>query len=106
MELLWRLFVAGVAIVGPTLLFLGLWHWLMRLRDGELVQRVCARMDETPAGVAVGAPALNREARSQVPERQASIPVSPGGTQLVQCDQCGHGNVPGYDFCRECQAAL
>lgn len=115
MELLWRLFVAGVVVVGPTVLFLGLWHGLMRLRNGELVRRVCTRMDETPASVSVGASALKQPANDHARKRQAEGertggPVasspSPSADRLVRCERCGRENVAHFDYCRECQVTI
>ncbi|MFH5797994.1 hypothetical protein [Haladaptatus sp. CMAA 1911] len=39
LELAFRVFVASVVIVGPTLLFLGLWRGLMALRNDDLLNR-------------------------------------------------------------------
>ncbi|WP_435152345.1 hypothetical protein [Haladaptatus sp. DFWS20] len=38
-ETVFRVLVAGVLTVAPTLLFLGLWRGLMALRDDDLVNR-------------------------------------------------------------------
>lgn len=49
-----RLLVAGVVMLGPTVLFLGLWRFLTWLRDDALVDRLAARGLETepqPAAV-------------------------------------------------------
>ena len=42
-ELLFRLAVAAIAVVGPTVLYFGLWRFLEWLRDDELVARLAAR---------------------------------------------------------------
>ena len=48
MSTLFRLLVAAFVCVAPTALFLGLWHGLQRMQNGELVERVA-----TNQGVAV-----------------------------------------------------
>jgi hypothetical protein len=40
MNLAVRVLVAAFLCVAPSLLFLGLWHGLQRMQDGELVERV------------------------------------------------------------------
>lgn len=40
MNLLFRVLVGAFVCVAPSLLFLGLWHGLQRMQDGELVERV------------------------------------------------------------------
>lgn len=39
LETAFRVFVGGVLVVAPTLLFLGFWRGLMALRDDDLVNR-------------------------------------------------------------------
>lgn len=93
----WRVAVAVLVVVTPTLLFLGLWHGLMRMRDGELVQRVQARVEEqsATAGGAAGSPSGSPAA-----------PVPAGRARLVRCSSCGERNFVAFDYCRECLAAL
>jgi hypothetical protein len=40
MNLLFRVLVGAFVCVAPSLLFLGLWHGLQRMQDGEFVERV------------------------------------------------------------------
>ena len=40
MNLFFRVLVGAFVCVAPSLLFLGLWHGLRRLPDGEFVERV------------------------------------------------------------------
>ena len=40
MNLLFRVLVGAFVCVAPSLLFLGLWHGLKRMQDGEFVERV------------------------------------------------------------------
>jgi hypothetical protein len=86
-ELAVRLGVATVAVVGPTLLFLGLWRLLLWLRDDELVKALAERgvveaPDPSPVDVLAGAS---------------------GGSE---CGNCGTVNVRGADVCRECFSSL
>ncbi|MES3161706.1 MAG: hypothetical protein PPP55_09085 [Halorubrum sp.] len=41
--LAFRLLVTAVAVVGPTLLYLGLWRFLSWLRDDELIDQLAAK---------------------------------------------------------------
>jgi hypothetical protein len=43
MDVLFRVLVAAFVCVAPTVLFLGLWRGLMRLQNGELVERIADR---------------------------------------------------------------
>ena len=86
-ELAVRLAVATVAVVGPTLLFLGLWRFLMWLRDDELVKALAQRgvvdaPDPSPADVLAGAS---------------------GGSE---CGNCGTVNLRGASVCRDCLSSL
>lgn len=40
MNLLFRVLVGAFVCVAPSMLFLGLWHGLQRMQDGEFVERV------------------------------------------------------------------
>ncbi|PSQ09540.1 hypothetical protein BRC95_00880 [Halobacteriales archaeon QS_5_68_33] len=86
-ELAVRLGVATVAVVGPTLLFLGLWRLLLWLRDDELVKALAER------GV-VEAPA------------PSPVDVLAGASGGSECGTCGTVNVRGADVCRECFSSL
>lgn len=86
-ELAAKLAMVTVAIVGPTLLFLGLWLFLMWLRDDELVKALAERgvvetPDPSPADVLAGA------------------------SRGSECGDCGTRNVRGASICRECLSRL
>ena len=96
-ELLWRLFVTSIVVLGPTVLFLLFWHGLMRLRDGEFVQQVLANMEEQPTG----AGGADGSATVQWPVQARS-----NDAEAAQCQQCGTSNHAEYDYCRECARPL
>lgn len=61
-ELAGRLLVTAVAVIGPTVLYFGLWRFLEWLRDDELVATLAARgvieePDAVPADVLAAAAA-------------------------------------------------
>ncbi|PSP78223.1 hypothetical protein BRC88_10995 [Halobacteriales archaeon QS_4_69_225] len=88
-ELGFRLAVAVLVVVSPTLLFLGLWRLLMRMRDGELVRRVVRDdrvAEEWSAGRFVRPPAAEA--------------VVPTGT-VDRCRRCGAAAGDGSD-CGRC----
>ncbi|PSQ65473.1 MAG: hypothetical protein BRD24_06865, partial [Halobacteriales archaeon SW_9_67_24] len=47
MNLLFRVLVGVFVCIAPTMLFLGLWHGLQRMQDGELVERVASHHGAT-----------------------------------------------------------
>ena len=55
MSTLFRLLVAAFVCVAPTALFLGLWHGLQRLQNGELVERVATNQGATVEDLVPGA---------------------------------------------------
>ncbi len=88
-ELAYRLLVTGGTIVGPTILFLGLWRFLGWLRDDELVKLladrgVVERPKLTPADV------------------MDTMPGDDGAT--TRCDTCGATNTTGAPVCRDCSS--
>lgn len=87
-EIAFRLFVAGVAMVGPTLLFLGFWRFMMWLRDDRLIDTLIARgtLDERPAPSAA--------------DILATATASHPGAR--RCPFCEKRNLPGVRLCREC----
>ena len=88
-ELGFRLAVAVLVIISPTLLFLGLWRLLMRMRDGELVRRVVRDdrvAEEWSAGRFVRPPAAGT--------------VMPSGA-ADRCRRCGAAAGDGSD-CGRC----
>lgn len=90
LELAFRLAVAAVGIVGPTLLYLGLWRFLVWLRDDELVERLAERGAlENPEPAAVDVLATTTE-----------------GVGGRRCPNCGTSNLPGAPVCRSCHRDL
>ena len=91
LELALRVAAGLFVVVAPTLLFLGLWNGLMRLRDDDLVERV-RRMEgrvstsPPPSGVAASAVAA----------------VDETGRSTVVCDSCGTENLAGMTYCQGC----
>jgi environmental stress-induced protein Ves len=87
--LVFRLLVAAVAILGPTVLFFGLLRFLEFLKDDALVDTL---------------------ARQGVVEQPRPAPVDflgelPGGAEN-RCDQCGTQNIPTASHCRNCSERL
>lgn len=90
LELAFRVGVALGCIVGPTLLYIGLWRFLMWLRDDELIERLAERGaidDPRPAAVDV----------------LATTSEGVGGNR---CSNCGTTNIPGAPVCRSCHRDL
>ena len=94
-ELAFRVAAGLFVIVAPTLLFLGLWKGLMRLRDDDLVERM-RRME----GRASPSPPTSGVVASAVSA------LGENGRPTVVCDSCGTQNRAGMDYCGECLAAL
>jgi len=88
LELAARMVAVLIIIVTPSLLFLGLWHGLMAMRDDELVQRVQERAE---ASDEIGMPL------SIVPQTDSST---------VACPNCGTGNRSGVAYCKQCLSPL
>jgi len=89
LELAFRLGVAGVVVVGPTLLYLGLWRFLVWLRDDELIEVLAERgVIEDPQPSA------------------ADVLAGAGGSGGPTCEHCGTTNLPGAPVCRSCLCDL
>lgn len=86
----WRLAVAVVAIAGPTVLYLGLWRLLGRLRDDALIERLAAR----------GAIDQPRPAAADV------LAAATSGVDDRRCPACGTVAVAGEAECRECRRPI
>lgn len=85
-ELAFRLAVAGVAIVGPTVLYLGLWRFLSWLRDDALIDHLASQgavEEPRPAAVDVLASAT-------------------AGIDGRRCPACGTPRLAGKTHCRRC----
>ncbi|MCO8246483.1 MULTISPECIES: hypothetical protein [unclassified Haladaptatus] len=96
LETLFRVFVAGVLVVAPTVLFLGLWRGMMALRDGDLVNRTMngdfGPIPESPITAAMfGYGGVQRSRTTS----------STAGGQ-VRCGQCGAVNPEYADYCGNC----
>lgn len=90
LELAFRLAVAAVSIAGPTVLYFGLWRFLMWLRDDELVERLAERgVIENPEPAAVDVLTTTTE-----------------GAGAQGCPHCGTSNLPGAPVCRSCHRDL
>ncbi|EMA67066.1 hypothetical protein [Halorubrum kocurii] len=85
-ELAFRFGVAAVAIVGPTVLYLGLWRFLAWLRDDALVDRLAAR----------GAVEAPRPAPADV------LASATAGLDGRRCPACGTRLIAGETRCRSC----
>lgn len=89
--LLYRLFVAGVAILGPTVLFLGFWRGLQWLKNDDLIERLARRgvvEQPTPAPVDVLESVSGRE------------------NIYTQCRECGTRNPHTATHCYRCARSL
>ena len=118
MDLAYRLLVYFVAMVGPTLLFLGLMRALEWLRDDALLARIAESEDASPAvrhaaARAVEKPDRTSRTRSGVRAAARSVRAKPirtdGGapdSESVVCSTCGETNQTGATFCRECVGKL
>jgi hypothetical protein len=85
-EIAFRLLLTAVLSILPTLLFLGLWRGLSKLRDDELLDRV-----ETVHGV------------DSRPDPKAVIPgVSTEGSPAGRCRYCGTTVAPNDSVCKHC----
>lgn len=85
-ELVGRLLVTAVAVIGPTVLYFGLWRFLEWLRDDELVAHLAARgvieePDTVPADVLAAASA-------EVDERSCQICGCHVPEGQTRCEDC------------------
>ena len=94
-ELAFRLAVAGFVILAPTFMFLGLWRLLMRMRNGELVERVLAndRVDGAWSDDEFATPTVIRLVR----------PTAGSGGR---CPNCGASNPETASYCAGCLGRL
>lgn len=103
MDLAYRLLIYFVAMIGPTVLFLGLMRGLEWLRDDALLLSIAESDTADPevsnaAARAVGrAPVLADGGRT---ETDASDPES------AVCSSCGESNRTGSRHCRTCVGEL
>ncbi|MEF8881357.1 MAG: zinc ribbon domain-containing protein [Halapricum sp.] len=97
MEAVLRLVFTLAIVVLPTVLFLGLWHGLIALRDDKLVMRLETEYyaDST---VAPQPTFLTEDVAAVLPGQWLS--------SGVQCSNCGAENPEGTDHCRQCSEKL
>jgi hypothetical protein len=100
MDVWMRVVAAAVLAVAPSILFVGLWRGLMRLRDDDLVERVSGEWGETEPYVG---PSI--VPRSLVPEGRPDPDVS-AGADFAPCDECGAPNARAATYCHECLSQL
>jgi hypothetical protein len=98
-ETLFRVVVAGVLVVAPTMLFLGLWRGLMALRNDDLANRTLngdfGPISDGPIPARMFGFAAPRGGRAAT-----------GSESLVRCPNCQSEN-PGYvGYCEECLESL
>jgi hypothetical protein len=85
-EIAFRLLLTALLSILPTLLFLGLWRGLSKLRDDDLLDRV-----ETAHGV------------DPRPDPRAMVPgVSTGEGSVGRCRYCGTAIAPNESVCKHC----
>ena len=89
--LTFRLLVAVGCILGPTVLFLGFWRLLGRLREGDLVARLADRGVARQPDVSMGDVLETVTDASDGPRR---------------CERCGVRNTAGASVCRRCGRGL
>jgi hypothetical protein len=92
MEVWQRVLMAAGITVAPSLLFLGLWRGLMRLRDDNLIDRTSDDWNEPYVGPSI-------VPRSVVPGNDRPVPTR---VDFVPCGECGAPNAEGSRFCHEC----
>jgi ribosomal protein L40E len=98
MEMVFRLALAGFVIVGPSLMFLGLWRGMLAMRDERLVERM---LDETEGRVL----GPRFDPAGFMPD--AATPARrEAGVDVETCSSCGAPNDPEATFCHECLAQI
>jgi len=127
MDVPFRLAIALFVIFAPTVLFLGLWHGLMSLRDDDLAGEVTARQlrglfdtlpsgqpdagrfERVPDGGIESAMGEGSSVEDPTPGRSPAgrsaieIGVEPDPTE---CARCGEPNPSGAELCWGCGAYL
>jgi hypothetical protein len=96
MEAWQKVAMAAGLSVAPSLLFIGLWRGLMRLRDDELVERMNDDWEEPYVGPTI-------VPRSIVPRSEQETPTR---VDFVPCGECGAPNAEGSRYCHECLSRL
>ena len=101
-EIVFRLVVAGVLVVAPTMLFLGLWRGLMALRNDNLVNRTL----NGEFGRFSDGPVPERFFRTAVGGGPATDSVASNDLGTVRCPKCGQTNPRYADYCGDCLDSL
>jgi hypothetical protein len=96
LELVFRVFVAGVVIVAPTLLFLGLWRGLMALRNDDLMNRAMNGEFGPVPDSPITAAMLGFGGASE------SRPTSSTHRGQIRCRNCDTVNPDYADYCGNC----
>ncbi|WP_049971412.1 hypothetical protein [Haladaptatus cibarius] len=95
-ETLFRVLVAGVLTVAPTLLFLGLWRGLMTLRDDDLVNRtVNGEFGSVPNSLL--RPSLPGSSKASRDPTTVNRPEA-----SLRCRTCDAENPSYADYCGNC----
>jgi hypothetical protein len=104
-ELALRLIVAGVGIIGPTLLYFGLWRFLMWLRDDELVEALVERgvLEEPHASPASVMATSRGSGRGSGGSGSPMAPVDVMTDSTGTCKNCGSPTSPGEQVCWTCR---
>lgn len=95
LELAFRLGVAVFVILAPTAMFLGLWRLLMRMRNGELVERVM--QDDRVA---------DEWSTGEFAQPTVLDVLQPTGASGGQCPHCGATNPEEAAYCADCLERL
>jgi len=86
--------IAIAISLAPSLMFLGLWHGLMYLRDDDLIEQAREMEHRRPQYAPGSAPI-------------STTPVSGSGSDAtVVCQRCSTHNATGVTYCRNCLAEL
>ena len=94
-ELAFRVGVAVVVILAPTVMFLGFWRLLMRMRNGELVERVM--QDDRVA---------DEWSTGEFAQPTVLDVLQPTGASGGQCPHCGATNPEEAAYCADCLGRL
>jgi hypothetical protein len=92
METIGRVLVAVFVIVMPSVLFLGLWRGLMRLRDDDLIEDL-SEGDEpvrSPFDPSLGAKLFGLQGSSDDADDGTKRCVACGARNVGQARYCGH----------------
>lgn len=98
MDLVFRLLVALLVIVAPTVLFLGLMRGLEKLRDDALLLRL-TESDDAPRDVSTAA------ARA-LDKRPVRADGRSRNDDAAACSSCGESNMLGARYCQGCLGEL